>query len=614
MEDVSPYAQGEWLKLEERQDLTPLTSVPKDEETEQSSPPDRILRGPLWNYEERSFLDEILFGYRKLSVYSQILFILEGTPWTPLKPIKSSFVSYLFKSMKKFNLDHIALMEIETGRSLTYGELIHNAQSLACGLRWIGISPGQVVAVVSYNSLEAQTMILASLLVGSIAALIDVSLNAVDLSAQLRIITPHLIYSEGGKTLSKVEIAMKYTMTPQQPQIVVNSLHSKSNKYFAINQLMRDVELNFKPEFRKANPLNPLFILFSSGTTGPAKGVLISERFFMNNRFFFESAYIVGISHIVLTSTPLFWISTLTSLVMQFTKGLTAVFFRGSHSEAVLISALHKYKVSLWMSGPDSLMDLLNWPVIPRYKYLKVVLVSGMHFPIQNFIKVRDQLFQGKVHVCLIYGLTETGVLTRNTPHINKIGSVGEIVSNTKLKVVDECTGFTLGAYQEGELCFKSQSLMLGYYNNPQATQLMFDSEGFFHTGDLGYYDNQGFVYITGRKKEVIKWKSYQIAPVDVEIQLLELPEIKEAVVFGLPNEREGEIVTAAVILHPEYHVTANAELIEATANLNLSNTKKIRGGVHFFQSFPYTATGKPIKNLIVKQVLNHLHKHNNEK
>ncbi|XP_046668895.1 4-coumarate--CoA ligase 1-like [Homalodisca vitripennis] len=509
--------------------------------------------------------------------------------------------------MKKINPDQIALMEIETGRSLTYGELIHNAQSLACGLRWIGILPGQVVAVVSYNSLEAQTMILASLLVGSIAALMDVTLNAVDLSTQLRIITPHLLFSEGGKTLSKVEIAMKYMMTTKLPQIVVNSLHNKSKKYFAINQLMREVELNFKPEFRKANPLNPLFILFSSGTTGSAKGVLISERFFMNNRFFFESPYTVGMSHILLTSTPLFWISTLASLVLQFTKGLKTIFLRGSHSEAVLISALHKYKVSIWMTGPASLMDLWNWPVRPHYKHLKVILVSGMNFPVEHFIKVRDELFKGKVHVCEIYGLTETGVLTRSTPRLNKLGSVGEIVSNTKMKVVEEGTGFTLGAYQEGELCFKSQSLMLGYYKNPEATQLMFDSEGFFQTGDLGYYDSQGFVFITGRKKDIIKWRSYQISSSEVEAQLITLPEVREVVVFGIYDDKDGEHVTAAVILHPEFKDITPREL-EKQANYHLSHSRKIRGGIHFFDTFPCTASGKPIKLLIAKEVLDRLH------
>ncbi|KAG8259187.1 hypothetical protein J6590_014659 [Homalodisca vitripennis] len=263
--------------------------------------------------------------------------------------------------------------------------------------------------------------------------------------------------------------------------------------------------------------------------------------------------------------------------------------------------------VSIWMTGPASLMDLWNWPVRPHYKHLKVILVSGMNFPVEHFIKVRDQLFKGKVHVCQIYGLTETGVLTRSTPRLNKLGSVGEIVSNTKMKVVEEGTGFTLGAYQEGELCFKSQSLMLGYYKNPEATQLMFDSEGFFQTGDLGYYDSQGFVFITGRKKDIIKWRSYQISSSEVEAQLITLPEVREVVVFGIYDDKDGEHVTAAVILHPEFKDITPREL-EKQANYHLSHSRKIRGGIHFFDTFPCTASGKPIKLLIAKEVLDRLH------
>ncbi|XP_046668893.1 probable 4-coumarate--CoA ligase 2 isoform X1 [Homalodisca vitripennis] len=608
METLQPYAEGKWLILESKPDEPSRSEIQNEgDEIEESLEKDLILRGPLWNYGKKKDNDEILFHIIKKTIYSQEELVLKGAQWIPSKPIIHSFVEYLFINMKrKKNINSTALVEVETGRTMTYGELIHNAQSLACGLRWIGIVPGQVVALFSYNSLEALIMILASLLVGSLTAILESSYNSVELAVQLREVNPRLLFTETGKTLLKVEYALTQMTTARLPRVVVNSLHPQPRNYLTINQLMREVEPDFKAEFRLANSLNPIFILFSCGTTASAKGTLISERYFTRSKMFSETDF--GISekrYTTLISSPIFWNSTITTLLLKLNYGHRIVFFRGPPCEAVLIKALHKFQVLLWVTSPAVLLQLLDWPVRCRWDFLKVIFTIGMSFTLQSITRVRDELFSGKVHICQVYGMTETGTLTSNTPSMNKLGSVGRLSHNTELKVMEEGTGLTLGAYQEGELCFKSQSLMLGYYKNPEATQLMFDSEGFFHTGDLGYYDSQGFLFITGRKKEVIKWKSYQIAPMDIEIQLLTLPEVKEAVVFGIPNDRDGEIVTAAVILHPEFQITANAELIEATANLNLSNTKKIRGGVHIFQSFPYTATGKPIKNLIVKHVLN---------
>uniref|UniRef100_A0A1B6KSW1 AMP-binding enzyme C-terminal domain-containing protein n=1 Tax=Graphocephala atropunctata TaxID=36148 RepID=A0A1B6KSW1_9HEMI len=135
----------------------------------------------------------------------------------------------------------------------------------------------------------------------------------------------------------------------------------------------------------------------------------------------------------------------------------------------------------------------------------------------------------------------------------------------------------------------------------------MFDSDGFFHTGDIGYYDSQEFIFITGRKKEIIKWRSYQISSSEVEAQMVILSEVKEVAVFGIYDEKDGEHVTAAVILNPNFQDIKPEEL-EKIANYRLSNPRKIRGGVHFFESFPRTATGKPIKHLIAKEVLDRLY------
>lgn len=136
--------------------------------------------------------------------------------------------------------------------------------------------------------------------------------------------------------------------------------------------------------------------------------------------------------------------------------------------------------------------------------------------------------------------------------------TVGPLVPGTQCKVIDPTTLISLGPGESGELCFKGDHNMIGYKNNYEATRDTIDNNGWLHTGDLGYYDNDGYIYVVGRLKELIKYNGFQISPSEIESYLLKHPDVVDAAVIGKDDENCGQIPVAFVVKRPKSTVTAD--------------------------------------------------------
>lgn len=166
-------------------------------------------------------------------------------------------------------------------------------------------------------------------------------------------------------------------------------------------------------------------------------------------------------------------------------------------------------------------------------------------------------------------------------------------------------TGKNVGPNERGELCVKGPQVMKGYCGDPQATTASFDSDGFLHTGDVGYYDEDGFFYIVDRVKELIKYKGYQVPPAELEAVLLTHPAVKDAGVIGVPDEAAGELPLAFVVKQPKASVTKE-ELITYVAG-QVSPQKRLHGGLIFVESIPRTHSGKILRRdlkILLKSML----------
>jgi acyl-CoA synthetase (AMP-forming)/AMP-acid ligase II len=198
------------------------------------------------------------------------------------------------------------------------------------------------------------------------------------------------------------------------------------------------------------------------------------------------------------------------------------------------------------------------------------------------------------------YGMTETSPVTHSSPADPlqvRFGSVGVPAPNTECKIVDLETGETLGHKKEGEVCVRGPQVMKGYLNRPEATAATIDSEGWLHTGDIGYADDAGHFFIVDRAKELIKYKGFQVPPAELEALLLTHPAVADAAVIPVQDDEAGEIPKAFVVLKGD--ATAG-ELMDFVAE-RVAAYKKVRL-LEFIDKIPKSPSGKILRRVLVQQ------------
>jgi acyl-CoA synthetase (AMP-forming)/AMP-acid ligase II len=196
------------------------------------------------------------------------------------------------------------------------------------------------------------------------------------------------------------------------------------------------------------------------------------------------------------------------------------------------------------------------------------------------------------------YGMTETtGAVTRTGVHFGAAdppGSVGKVLPFGELKIVCEETGRSLGPNKHGEIAVRGPLNMKGYFGDPQATADIIDRDGWLRTGDLGYYDKKGYVFVVDRAKELIKCRGNQVAPAELEDILLTHPDIADTAVVGLPDELSGELPLAFVVKKPGTVVTERQ--IQDYVAAKVSRYKQLTGGVRFVMEIPKLPSGKILR------------------
>jgi acyl-CoA synthetase (AMP-forming)/AMP-acid ligase II len=202
--------------------------------------------------------------------------------------------------------------------------------------------------------------------------------------------------------------------------------------------------------------------------------------------------------------------------------------------------------------------------------------------------------------------MTESSCIIAMTPYPEAdIGSVGHVVPNTDLKFVDDNDNEITTPDTRGEMCVRGPLIIRGYFENPEANARDFDSEGYYHTGDVGYFEKgTGRIFIVDRKKELIKVRGFQVAPNEIEGLLLSHPAIVDAAVIGLtvPSSPDAELVRACVVLR-EGHKVSEKELTDYVGR-QLAKYKRLTGGVKFLPAIPKTASGKILKRLLREEAL----------
>jgi long-chain acyl-CoA synthetase len=350
------------------------------------------------------------------------------------------------------------------------------------------------------------------------------------------------------------------------------------------------------------NPQEDLAALqYTGGTTGTAKGAMLTHRNLLSNALAFAT-WIQGIEakEIFLTVLPLFHIYGMTTSMTVPISLAAKIVLMPKFEPAKVLQAIEKHRISVFCGVPTMYQALLASPELGKYDLTSIrVCISGASSLPPQIQKQFMQVTGG--FLAEGYGLTEASPVTHCSPIDRtmrkvKVGSIGLALSDTEAKIVDLETGKrTLGIGERGELAVKGPQIMKGYWHTPQETAIVL-SDGWLLTGDIAYMDDEGYFYITDRKKDLIKTKDNSVYPRELEDILYEHPAVKLCAVIGKPDKIAGEISQAFVVL--KEGKAASADEIMSFVNAKVAHYKAIRE-VEFKKELPLNAAGKIIKRLL---------------
>ncbi|MCA1708350.1 MAG: AMP-binding protein, partial [Actinobacteria bacterium] len=279
-------------------------------------------------------------------------------------------------------------------------------------------------------------------------------------------------------------------------------------------------------------------------------------------------------------------------------RGATIVSLPRFDLEEFLQTAQDRKVTRLYLV-PPIILALAKHPVVDNYDLSSVEMILSGAAPLGRELQsaVEKRL---NCRVTQGYGLTETGPVTNAVPldWEPKSGSAGPLVPNTTSKIVDVGSGEELGPNERGEICLRGPQIMKGYLNNPEATSHTIDKDGFLHTGDIGYVDDDGYFYIVDRLKELIKYKGFQVPPAELEALLLTHPGITDAAVIGIPDEAAGELPKAYVVRADD--ALTDSDIMDFVAS-KVAPHKKIRQ-VEFIDEIPKAPSGKILRRVLIAQ------------
>lgn len=336
-------------------------------------------------------------------------------------------------------------------------------------------------------------------------------------------------------------------------------------------------------------------IQYTSGTTGFPKGVTLSHHNLINNGFFAARAMALeGLSRFCIPMPFYHCGGMVSSALATLSVGGTIIIPAPYFEELTVMNAVQKERATHISGVPTMFISQLEHAQFPQYDYssLKGGFMAGAPCPVQLMRRVASDMHVPEV--VILYGLTEVSPLmtatnTGDTMEV-RATTVGRAIAGVEVKIIDTISGALLRRGEQGEICCRGHGIMLGYWNNQQATDECIDSAGWLHSGDLGVMNKEGYLHITGRKKDMIIRGGENIYPREIEEVLHGHPAVAQAQVFGLPDQRLGEEVAVWVAL--KSGMQAAPEDLTAFLHERVAHFKVPRH-IRFVSEFPMTVTGK---------------------
>ncbi|KAL5798613.1 hypothetical protein ACOSQ2_003433 [Xanthoceras sorbifolium] len=493
-----------------------------------------------------------------------------------------------------------ALIDSSSGYSLSYAELFPLVKSMASGLHRRGISQGDVVLLLLPNSIYYPIIFMAVLYLGAIVTTMNPLSSVSEIKKQVTDCNVNLAFTIYQHVEKLKALGISVITVPENVDT-----DSKQVKFSAFYELISG-NFDFVTE-TVTRQQDTAAIMYSSGTTGASKGAVLTHRNFIAVvelfvRFEASQYEYLSSENVYLAVLPMFHIYGLSLLVLGLLSLGSSIVVMRKFELNEMVRMIERYRVTHLPVVPPILMALTKGAKGMCGNSLKSLKqVSSGAAPLSR--KIIEDFVQAFQHVDLIqgYGMTEsTAVGTRgfNTKHFCKYSSIGLLAPNTQAKVINWDNGVCLPPGCSGELWLRGPAIMKEYMNKPEATMSTIDNDGWLHTGDIVYFDQDGYLYIVDRIKEIIKYKGFQIAPADLEAVLICHPEILDVAVTAAMDEESGEIPVAFVVRRHGSSLTQDA-VIHYLAQ-KVAPYKKVKKVV-FTHLIPKSAAGKILRRELPK-------------
>lgn len=472
-------------------------------------------------------------------------------------------------------------------RQLTYQELNDRVNRLANSLLNIGIKKGDAVALLVGNRIEHLEILFALAKIGALAIALDVKWRSIELASTLSSLQPVALFLEQD-CLSEFTNAKGIKGLDK-----VNALTLGSKSFSEMFE-----GPNEEPELEVGED-DPFVVMITSGTTGFPKGCLASHRSYVLHCINNAIEKGLGVHDKALLASPIYF-----NAGRSFTAGILyfggTVILHDRFEPIEVLKTIEREKITYLGAVPTMCERLLQVPGVENYdtSSLRCLAITGgkVHQPVLEGLRkyITPNVYR-------TYASTDSGQMAISKPKDMdyKPLSAGRPVWCAELRIVDEA-GKPLPVKEVGEIICKSPLATQGYYKNPEATDAAF-RDGWFHTGDLGYFDEEGYLYVVGRKKDMVKSGGISIYPLEIESILYHHPDVLEAAVIGLPDPEWGESVRAVVVLKAGSEIQPQ-ELIQFCKDRLASY--KVPKSVNVVSSLPHTELGKVAKEKLKEMMV----------
>lgn len=500
------------------------------------------------------------------------------------------------ENLKRITLqfpDQEALVVPYQNYRVTYRQFWDQTTQIAKGLVSMGIEKGDRVGIWSANRYEWVILQYATARIGAVMVNINPAYRTNELEFALNQAEVNLLLAAKGfrKTNYLQMLKQVRGRCPQLRQVLIIDFEwqglieaGKDIDEASISLLEENVQFD-----------DPINIQYTSGTTGFPKGATLSHHNILNNGFFIGETLHYSTTDKVCIPVPFYHcFGMVLGNLACTTHGATMVIPGEAFDPEIVMQVVQQEKCTSLYGVPTMFIAELDHPNFNRYDFssLRTGIMAGSPCPVTVMQKVQSLMNMKEVTIC--YGMTETSPVSTqsqiNDPLEKRVSTVGKTHPHQEIKIIDPTNGKILPRGKKGELCTRGYSVMLGYWNNAEATSQVIDSAGWMHTGDLASMDADGYINIVGRLKDVIVRGGENISPKEIEEFLYTHPQIQDVQVIGVPSIKYGEEVMAWIKC--KEGAALDGDILYQYCHRKIA-TYKIPKYWKFVESFPMTVTGK---------------------